>query len=288
MTPELERTSRALVALASAACVSWWLWPSGAEERREPPRELATAPLELPEIVPITPVAPEPEMPQAPEPAAAPPPPLPARAAAPPLPTITATAKAAPRPSLPVLQSTGKRGELSAGRLPKLKADGRRIGFIAYRDAMLALGGGFFLYDALAKRPFAEIDPVTGEVRSETLRSGLSDWPRDMTSLFEAALELGRKRYGARASRVVLLPPAHIDTTLVTALRRELPLLGVDPDAVVRVDLVYELRDGRLECDVVGVGLRDAGDRTLELRVTLSDPIPGLSYQTSREEMQHA
>jgi hypothetical protein len=39
---------------------------------------------------------------------------------------------------------------------------------------------------------------------------------------------------------------------------------------------------------VVGVGLRDAGDRALELRVTLSDPIPGLSYQTSREEMQHA
>jgi hypothetical protein len=242
----------------------------------EPVSTGTPAALEVSSVVPTTAV---PETP---------PPPAKAAPVSPPLPTITATAKPAPPPSLPVLQSTGKRGELSEGRLPKLKADGRRIGFIAYRDAMLALGGGFFLYDALAKRPVAEIDPLTGEVRSETLRSGLSDWPRDMTSLFEPALELGRKRYGSRASRVVLLPPAFIDTTLVTALRRELPLLGVDVDAVVRVDLVYELRDGRLECDVVGVGLRDAGDRALELRVTLSDPIPGLSYQTSREEMQHA
>jgi hypothetical protein len=304
MNVPLERASRALVTLASAGCVSWWLWPAGMPaERRQPPRE--PPPLEVRSVVPVTPVVepvapvvepPPVEPPPVVEPAPVePPPPVrqepaprPPPAAAPRLPTITATARLAPPRSLTGEKAPPKRGDLSDGRLPKVQGSTVRIGFAAYRDAMLALGGGFFLYDAAAKKLLAEIDPLTGEIRSEELRDGLSDWPRDFTPYFEAALALGQKRYGARASRVVLRPPAYLDTTLVTALRRELPPLGVDVDAVVRVDLVYELRDGRLECEVVGVGLRDAGDRALELRVTLSDSIPGLSYLTSREEMQHA
>ena len=127
-------------------------------------------------------------------------------------------------------------------------------------------------------RPDGRVAAVVGEPPEPEVEVDLFS----LMAAFRQVLERARQR------PVVLLPPEFIDTTLVTALRRELPLLGVDPDAVVRVDLVYELRDGRLECDVVGVGLRDAGDRALELRVTLSDPIPGLSYLTSREEMQHA
>ena len=283
MRPDLERAGRALVALCSAACVSWWLWPSAATPPRPPRPETEARSLEMQTIVPVTPVMEAASS----EPTTASVEPALAAAPVPRAPDITATATLAPRPALGGEKRTLARGDLSEGRLPRLKADGKRIGFTAYRDAMLALGGGFFLYDASARRPLAEIDALTGEIRSESLREGLSDWPRDMTPLFESALELGRKRYGARASRVVLLPPARIDATLVAALNRELPLIGVDPDAVVRVDLIYELRDGRLECDVVGVGLRDADDRALELRVTLSDPIPGLSYLTSREEMQH-
>ncbi len=284
MRPELERAGRALVALASAAGVSWLLWP-GASEPFEPKPVTV---LELPAIVEVTPVELPPPPAPAEEPPPQPPPAAPASSAPPPssLPTITATARLAAPSRRAAEELRRPRGDLSEGRLPKVKASGPD--FAAYRDAMLALGGGFFLYDASAKRLLAEIDALSGEIRSEGLRKGLSDWPRDLTPLFKAALELGQQRYGARASRVVLLPPASIDAALVAALVRELPPLGVDVDAVVRVDLVYELRGGRLECEVVGVGLRDAADRALELRVTLSDPIPGLSYLTSREEMQHA
>jgi hypothetical protein len=286
MNPELERAGRALVTLVSTACVTWWLWPTGLAERREPRQE----PVQLVDrssVVPVTPIA---APPPPPSPPAEPPPAAqaePAASALPSAPVITATARAA-EPREVKAGDTAPRSVESPAVLPKVRGSMVRIGFGSYRDAMRALGGGFFLYDAAAKRPVAEIDPVSGAVLSEALRDGLSDWPRDVTSDLASALELGQKRYGPRVSRVVLMWPAALDTALIAALQRELPPLGVAYDEVVRVDVVYELRAGRLECDVVGVGLRDAGDRALELRVTLSDPIPGLSYQTSREEMQHA
>ena len=75
------------------------------------------------------------------------------------------------------------RGEslLRAGTFPRLRATYSRIGFPAYRDAVLALGGAFFLFDPTTRQPVAEVDPRTGAVRAERVRVDLSRWPRDVT-----------------------------------------------------------------------------------------------------------
>ena len=159
---------------------------------------------------------------------------------------------------------------LRAGAFPRLRATYIRIGFAAYRDAVLELGGAFYLYDLRARRVLAEVDPHSGLLGAERVPEELSRWPRDVTRHLEGALALGRERYGARASRVVLLPPASLDAALLGALDRRLRELGVSSDSLLRVDVAYELGGGRLHCEVLTVALRDGSEHDLGLRVDLS------------------
>ncbi len=159
---------------------------------------------------------------------------------------------------------------LRAGAFPRLRATYIRIGFPAYREAVLELGGAFYLYDPRARRTLAEVDPRSGLLGAEGVREELSRWPRDVTRHLQSALALGRERYGARASRVVLLPPASLDAALLGALDRRLRELGVSSDSLLRVDVAYELRGGRLHCEVLAVGLQDGSERDLGLRIELS------------------
>ena len=114
------------------------------------------------------------------------------------------------------------------------------------------------------------MDARSGLLGAEGVREELSRWPRDVTRHLQSALALGRERYGARASRVVLLPPASLDAALLGALDRRLRELGVSSDLLLRVDVAYELRGGRLHCEVLAVGLRDGSERDLGLRIDLS------------------
>lgn len=159
---------------------------------------------------------------------------------------------------------------LRAGAFPRLRATYSRIGFVAYREAVLALGGAFYLYDLRARRVLAEVDPRSDLLGAEGVREELSRWPRDVTRHLQGALALGRERYGARASRVVLLPPASLDAALLGALDRRLRELGVNSDSLLRVDVAYELAGGRLHCEVLSVALRDGTERELGLRIDLS------------------
>jgi hypothetical protein len=188
--------------------------------------------------------------------------------------------KPRPRPSgIPAQRASNElsRGErlLEAGSFPTLRATYRRIGFDAYRDAVLALGGSFFLFDAVERRPLAEIDPRTGAVTSRELREGLSRWPRDVTRHVPRALERGRRRWGERASRVILLPPAHVDAALLGALDTYLRAQGERGDRLVSVDLAYELRDGRLGCEVLALSLPGGTRRSVGLHVDLSGGAAG-------------
>ena len=159
---------------------------------------------------------------------------------------------------------------LRAGAFPRLRATYIRIGFAAYREAVLELGGAFYVYDPRARRALAEVDPRSGLLGTEGLREELSRWPRDVTRHLQSALALGRQRYGARVSRVVLLPPASLDAALLGALDRRLHELGVSSDSLLRVDVAYELHGGRLQCEVLTVALRDGSERELGLRIDLS------------------
>ncbi len=159
---------------------------------------------------------------------------------------------------------------LRAGAFPRLRATYIRIGFAAYREAVLELGGAFYLYDPRARRVLAEVDPRSGLLGAEGVREELSRWPRDVTRHLESSLALGRERYGARVSRVVLLPPASLDAALLGALDRHLGGLGVSSDALLRVDVAYELHGGRLYCEVLTVALRDGSERDLGLHIDLS------------------
>jgi hypothetical protein len=152
-----------------------------------------------------------------------------------------------------------------------MRATYHRIGFAAYRDAMLALGGAFYLYDAARREPVAGVDPQTGALRRAAVPSTLSRWPRDVTRHVPGALEQGRTHYGTRVTRIVLLPPARLDTALLAGLERGLRDRGIDAEAVVRVDLAYEMRAGRLGCELLAVGLRDGREAPLGLHVDLSD-----------------
>ena len=205
------------------------------------------------------------EMPSEPEsnsaPAAAPPPPPPP----PPEPPAVPVARVARSEAHP-------RGEslLESGTFPRLRATYNRIGFSAYRDAVLELGGAFFLFDASARTPVAEVDPRSGAVQSERVRANLSRWPRDVTRHLGETLRLGQERYGPRVSRVILLPPAHLDAALLGALDAYLRTQDIETRALVRVDVAYELHGGRLHCDVLTLALRDGTERPVSIEIDLS------------------
>ena len=71
-------------------------------------------------------------------------------------------------------------------------------------------------------------------------------------------------------TRVILLPPNSVDAALLGALDLHLKQSQLQSDELARVDVVYELIDRRLHCDVLAVGLRDGSERELQLRVDLS------------------
>lgn len=160
---------------------------------------------------------------------------------------------------------------LRAGVFPRLRATYVRIGFPAYREAVVALGGAFYLYDARARQTLVEVDPHSGSLGSGEVRGDLSRWPRDVTRYLDRALQRGRERYGERVSRVVLLPPASVDAALLGALDQRLAELGLHPNSLLRVDVAYELRSGRLHCEVLAVALRDGSERDLGLWIDLSE-----------------
>ena len=195
-------------------------------------------------------------------------------------PQVTATPSIPDPPSpLPSESSTVRptaqeveRGQelLEEGAFPRLRATYARIGFPAYRDSMVALGGRFFLFDLDRRQPVAEVDPRTGARLGEEMPGGLSRWPRDVTRHLPFVLEGGREIYGERVSRVVLLPPAPLDAALLGALDREMRARGLDPAEAIRIDVAYELRAGRLHCEVLGVALRSGRETPLPLVIDLS------------------
>ena len=165
---------------------------------------------------------------------------------------------------------TRGRAWLDAGGFPLLRATYGRIGFAAYRDAVLDLGGRFFLFDSARRQPVAELDPHSGTTHPMESTADLSQWPRDVTRHLRASLSKGQLRFGPRVSRVILLPPAGVDAALLGALAAHLAELGVPAADLLRVDLAYELRDGRLECEVLGLSLRGVGPREVRLRIDLA------------------
>ena len=225
-----------------------------------PEPQPAPAPVPEPVPMPAPTVKPEPKPEPAPE-AKRPKPPPPKPAGVP--------AKAEPvRPGSDVLA----RGHslLRAGAFPRLRASYARIGFPRYRDAVLGLGGVFYLFDPGSRQVLAQVDPLTNANFAVVERSDLSQWPRDVTRHLAEALERGRVRYGERAGRVILLPPARIDAALLGALDQELRARSLAPETLARVDVAYEMRDGRLHCEVLAVALGEAGERPLDLLIDLS------------------
>ncbi len=172
---------------------------------------------------------------------------------------------------------TLERGEslLRSGTFPRLRATYDRIGFAAYRDVMLRLGGAFFLFDAKARQPVAQVDPRNGALRGEHVRGGLSRWPRDVTRHLGEPLRMGQASYGPRVSRVILLPPVRLDAALLGGLDAHLRALGLDPADLLRVDVAYELRSGELHCDVLRVAMRDGTEHPLSLNIDLSGGATG-------------
>jgi hypothetical protein len=248
---------RLLARLAVVAFAAFLIWEilgprpvfrnAAAQPAAEPAR-IELVRIELPEAQPKPPPPPEPG-----------PPALPARQEA---------ESAARSPT----QETIERGEarLQQGAFPRLRATYARIGFRAYRDAVLDLGAGFFLFDSSTRQPLATVNPKTGELSDAVMLERLSRWPRDVTRHLPIALERGRARYGARASRVILLPPASVDAALLGALEDELLARGIAPGKLLRVDVAYELVAERLHCRVLSVALSDGSEQPLALRIDLS------------------
>lgn len=250
--------ARLAVALVIAVAFATWLAPSSTEQPpREEPKAIRIAAIALPEELPAAPD-------QEPAPARRPDPP--------PRPPTDPPSQPAEKHEVVPSATDLARGEalLEAGAFPRMRASYARIGFERYRDALLALGGSFYLYDRERREILAGVDPRTESVFPAASSPGLSRWPRDVTRHLKGALEVGRSRYGSRATRVILLPPAGLDAALLGALESRLRRLGVDPGSVVRMDVVYELRAGRLHCSVLAVGLRDGGERELDLAIDLS------------------
>ena len=253
-------------------------------------------------MTPEPPAAAEPEPPPAPPPKpepVVPPKPEPAPAVAEPTREIgrdaetsqaaLATEAASPKPekterkpepttetsAIPIDAATLRNGEkrLKEGRFPRMSGSSMRIGFAAYRDAMLALGGRFYLFDGKAGQPVAEVNPRTGEITRDSVRPGLSPWPRDVTGELQDVLDRGQKRFGKRITNVVLLPPAHVDAALIGGLDRELRRRGLDSERVVFAHVEYDLRSGKLECEITQLRLAGEALREIQIRLALSDSI---------------
>ena len=224
----------------------------------------AATPVETPDVIRVVHVE------RTPPPLPTPPPRKPRRPPKPRTPGLPAQ-RAAVMPSANAIA----RGQmlLEEGRFPRLRASYSHIGFERYRDAVTALGAGFYLFDPAERRLLAQVDPVTGESVERATPGDLSHWPRDVSRHLEAALRAGRERYGERAGRVVLLPPVSVDASLLGALDQALRAQSLDARDLVRVDLVYELRGGRLHCDVLAIALRDGSERSLDLLIDLSGRI---------------
>ena len=273
---------RIAAALAVALGIVIWLAPEpdrllepAAAAPAPPPLErieIASVELPAPEPAPLPEAEPEPA-PEA-EPVSTPQPPAPEATTAkppPPEPPGVPAVREAVRPGADALARGHTR--LREGVFPRLRASYARIGFARYRDAVLGLGGVFYLFDPASRKVLAQVDPRTHESFAVEQRSDLSQWPRDVTRHLAPALERGRERYGERAGRVILLPPARIDAALLGALDQELRALSLAPERLVRVDVAYEMRDGRLHCEVLAVALREAGERPLDLLIDLSGGI---------------
>ena len=259
----MTRAGRVLLALCAAAAVVWLFAPPRAAE--SPTDEARESPDDAQIRVALA--APPPPPPPAPAPGPGPPAREPS-VAEPPSPPVSA-----PEPPVVVPSaSTRQRGSklMEAGIFPRLRATYDRIGFADYRDAMVALGGRFYLFDASKRIPVAEIEPRSGAIGGESVPARLSRWPRDVTRHLHAALENGRGRYGERVTRVVLLPPRSLDAALLGALDARMSEAELRATDLLGVRVAYELRGGRLHCSVLGVTLRDGRERSLPLVVDLS------------------
>ena len=248
---------RVALGVVAALVVALWLEPVPTEAGRPDPGA-APRRIEIAKIV-VAVAEPVPAPRKPPPPAPPPPPPEPL-----PLPAASAERSEA---------LTGQERAsslLRAGAFPRMRATYRRIGFHAYRDAMLALGGAFYLFDAAARRPVAEVDPKSGALGPAEVRDGLSRWPRDVTRHLGDALARGVERYGPRVTHVILLPPEGVDAALLGALDAHLREHGLASDELLRVDVAYEMHDGRLHCQVLSLAFRDGSERERELLIDLS------------------
>ena len=246
----------------------------------EPEPAPTPEPVAEPEPAPTPePVAePEPEPEPTPDPVAEPEPtpePEPVAQPARPDPPVEVAARPEPTPPTPHTLRPGAADialgsqRLREGRFPRLRATYRHVGFDAYSAAVVRLGGAFFVYDAGRRRPLARVDWRNTVLRDDADTTGLSRWPRDVTRHVPEALAAGRERFGSQASRVVLLPPEHVDAALIGGLERHLHAVGVDPTRLERVDIAYRIVGRRLVGEVLGVGLRGGAERALTVRIDL-------------------
>ena len=255
----MTRAGRVLLALCAAGAVVWLFAPPRAAESAIDRASESPDDAQIRDAL----AAPPPPPPPAPEPPAREP-----SVAEPPSPPVSTPEPAVVVPNASV-QQRGSR-LMEAGIFPRLRATYDRIGFADYRDAMVALGGRFYLFDAGKRTPVAEVEPRSGAIGGESVPEQLSRWPRDVTRHLPAALENGRGRYGDRVTRVVLLPPRSLDAALLGALDARMSEAELRAPDVLGVRVAYELRGGRLHCAVLGVTLRDGQERSLPLVVDLS------------------
>jgi hypothetical protein len=188
----------------------------------------------------------------------------------------------APAPQLvPLTASSMARGRelLGSGRYPRFRAYTDRIGFERYRDAILALGGAFYIYDARTRERVAKLDPRSLEVLPLLQRGvpeSLSPFPRDVTGKLPPLPKAAREQVGT-GKRVILLFPSAVDAALVGGLHEALRRERIDPESLTSADLHYELADGRLVADVFSVSLRGRGERAVSARIALSGRLPALA-----------
>lgn len=165
---------------------------------------------------------------------------------------------------------TRGRALLASGTFPRLRASYANLGFERYRDAMLDLGAGFYLFDFAARQPIASVDPTNGTTSPPELSDRLSRWPRDVTRHTPELLESGQREFGPAVSRVILLPPVDVDAALLGALERYLTTRELEPRELARVDVIYTLVGKRLHCDVLALAMRDGTEIAADLQVDLS------------------